>query len=246
MRASLPIALLLFAACPEPGDPQCSVRQTSTDVRTPVGQPISVTATLSVSCFVPNVQIVERPLKVVETVEVEVLDPDNEKVAASVTEPRRSGGNTVFDVSANVAFTPDRPGPWTVIVRFEPNIGRAQQLVRTLDVRTDAGVREIPIALPANCQAWGLTASGTPVCTLALATGDTQLAVGGQRFTGSAFAIEGDAIWALGLDRVELTPSVDRLEPDAGVYVATAHRSFPGWSVMGTRLAAGWSSQSCA
>ena len=30
-------ALLLFAACPEPGDPQCSMRQTSTDVRTPAG-----------------------------------------------------------------------------------------------------------------------------------------------------------------------------------------------------------------
>jgi hypothetical protein len=54
---------------------------------------------------------------------VEVLDPSNQKVAATVTPPVEAAG----EVSCTVTFTPASPGPYHVAVRLAPNGGTVQR-----------------------------------------------------------------------------------------------------------------------
>lgn len=212
------LALLPFAACTAGVEPHCTVRQTAGDGLVDLGKPAMVRAGLAVGCFLPDGRPADRPSPKQIDVTVEVFDPDNLPVAATATAPERSSGATAFDVTTDVQFTPDKPGAWTVIARFEPNIGRSQQLIRTLEVRTDAGVRIFPTALPIACESYALTASGTPVCLVRNGAVRT-LAVGDQRFEGEFFAVDGDALW------IEGPSGIQRLEPnDAGAYAVT-HRS---------------------
>ncbi len=195
MRA-LCVAALVLAACSGPtvglapgdsGTPCVVIAEAGGGVVV-VGERAQAVPRLRLQCF-------DGVAPRVDQVVVEVIDPDEHRISSfTVGPPAVGGGGTTRSVSADIAFTPDRAGPWTVIARFEPSVGRVQLSFEAVVVRTDAGFRLARIdAFPPGCTQFGVLASGAPVCLV----GDVspQLAIGAQRIDGDAFAIDGEAIW---------------------------------------------------
>src|SRR5438309_2321984 len=65
-------------------------------------------------------------METVTSISVEVLDPADQKVAATATPPVQANG----DVTSTVSFTPATPGPYHVTARFLPNGGTVQRDVQ--------------------------------------------------------------------------------------------------------------------
>lgn len=220
----LAIAVVLLAACSDPPEVTCSTTALGRTHYVRTGVQVSLEAGISVGCFASNGMNAGSLAPKATEVLVEVLDPDNRPAAATATPLRHSGGSGRFTVTTEVTFQVDRPGAWTVIARFEPNLGRDQFLVRTLAFRSDAGFREVAVPeLPADCTGYGVTASGTPAC---LFSDPAQrgvapvLAIGAQRLSGARFAIDGDAVWLQTGPPAQVQRQVAN---DAGVWEAS-HR----------------------
>ena len=171
-----------------------------------VGVPLEAVAALQLICAEPTA------LKADERV-VEVIGPDELPVPFTATPPAVDGDPQRPRVATTIAFTPDRPGPYTVTARFEPSVGRVQLGFTAVVPRTDAGFALSAIdALPDDCTQFGILGSGAPVC-LAGAAGTT-FAVGAERLSGVQFAIDGEAIWVV--RQVNGSSSVARFVPGLG------------------------------
>jgi hypothetical protein len=197
--ASIAVAWLLMCACSSTPTPTCS-----TGVRGAGGGGASGPDTPLAQTGKPFTLPVHLPLTVVSCggdpvstrADVAVLDPRNQNVAASATNP------TVQDsvVSTTVTFTPLTPGPYHVSVRFEPSLGIAQaDLIAVLD---KTGEAPVVMGMPPGVTCAQIDVEGDTLLCLDVAHSPSQLnsihgATVVQNVSASAFAYSQGSVWTL-------------------------------------------------
>lgn len=167
------------------------------------------------------------------TVEVEVLDPSSQVLAASVQldqQPSR--------IAADVTFAPTRPGRHLVIGRFQPSMEVVQLLVEVTKARPTPEEPRLVDAMPFNpelCTSLARTREGSVICTQSAST--VVVHDGGisdQLSPGAAF-ISGNTVWLVRVGQV------DRYVDDAGTLVpmgrAVPLQSFAARGFFGEDLA---------
>jgi hypothetical protein len=216
--------LALCSSCAQPPPQVCNATERRFERYVRPGEPVALTVGFDVQCQSGPVPL--TPSLVADEVTAEVWNPDDQAVPFTVTKPVRSPGDFFFDNTAVLTFTPERPGKYRVNATFEPGIGRSQQVIEVVSLKTDAGERTIPVTLPENCVQYAITDLGTVLCTHSLRnTGraDDEVALDthrGQRFSGIQYAVDQNVVWRLAGDEVG---TLERLV-DNGLSLESTHR----------------------
>jgi hypothetical protein len=230
--------IALCVGCPPPAPPFCQVTERRFDRFLVPGEPVKLTVGFDEGCahFGPEPT---TTIHVADQVMVEVRNPDDEAVAFTVTAPMRTPGNFSFANTAEITFTPDRPGSYRVNAIFEPAIGRSQQVIEAVTPRPDAGVRVIPVTLPSDCQQYAVTDLGTVLCAYGVMNNsriDEQSTLAthrGQSLEAVAVAMDQNVVWRLTtegtLERlVDNGTSLEATHSRARMQVANSHAMAAG------------------
>jgi hypothetical protein len=225
----LGVLVAICSGCPATPDPVCSAVTRGQDQFLIPGVPAQILIGVSEQCRNPG----NTRIHVADKVTAEVFNPLGEAVAFTVSPPERSSGNAIFENTAVVSFTPDRPGSWQVRASFEPSIGNPSLTIEAIEWRGDAGWREVPVnALPEYCEHYAITDLGTVVCSGSVNFGAPTLFTSrDQQFSGIGFTVEHNAVWRLNDVNVPMT--LQRLVDDGGLLQMTHEFTDVGSSLFG-------------
>jgi len=140
-------------------------------------------------------------------VQAKVTDSQQQPLAADVTGPFARGRF----ISAEVRFTPTRPGVYGVEATFDPDLGTGtNQVVAVQSMSAGTVLASLPASIP--CVSEGLTSRGAWLCFTEV-QGRGQVAVwrSGQALqavTATGFQVVGDTVWVF--NRGSLERFVDR------------------------------------
>jgi hypothetical protein len=190
-RLALAVFLLLgLTGCPDNGPEDCilppppSLQQEQPGIVL-VGRQarLTIRASNSLGC--------DSPFPSSVTAEIE--GPDGALVANQIELAQ-------FSASAVLQFTPERPGPYHVLVAFSPE-GGIQQF--DLNAALDRSAEAPSHTLSKTCENVERTLQGAWVCDTSVLRGSTLLG----SFEGSRLAVAGDVVWVV--DRLNVHRYVD-------------------------------------
>jgi len=196
MRACLAVAVLIAAGC-TCSDGVCmgTMAAPRTQFLATAGQPVTVTVLNAVECG----------SRTPENVTVSTLDPSITPVPTTATSPVVLPGR---GFTTDVTFTPEVPGQYHVVARFEPNFGQAE-----VDVLVAADRRDAGSVAAVGCPRGDFTPGGLTLCYRG--TGVDVLGPMTDNIPGGRFARSGGTLWASN------GSTIRRYVEDGGAFVLT-------------------------